>query len=124
MRRTLSVLGASLLFCLATAGTAAALDPPSSGPTFGQTQSSSQNQTGSNSVSQTASSEAISAPGAQVNVNLPISLLSDGKNGPVEQSNDSSATSSASNDSTGDPGGRPEPGLGADAGRKPAERLL
>lgn len=98
MRRTLSVLGASLLLCLATAGTASALEPVG-GPLFDQTQTSSQSQTGSNSVTQTADSKAISAPSAQINVNAPISLLSPGDTGSVDQSNSSSATSSASNDS-------------------------
>ena len=98
MKRTLSVLGASLLMCLATAGTASALEPVG-GPLFGQSQTSSQSQNGSNSVSQDASSKAISAPLAQINLNVPISLLSPGDNGKVEQSNSSSATSSASNDS-------------------------
>jgi hypothetical protein len=98
MRRTLSVLGASLLLCLATAGTASANDL-GTGPRFGQSQTSSQGQNGTNSVSQDASSKAISAPLAQINLNAPISLLSSGNNGPVDQSNSSSATSSASNDS-------------------------
>ena len=98
MRRTLSVLGASLLLCLATAGIASANDL-GTGPLFDQSQTSSQSQNGTNSVSQDASSKAISAPLGQINLNAPISLLSSGNNGPVDQSNSSSATSSASNDS-------------------------
>jgi hypothetical protein len=97
MQRTLSVLGVSLLFCLATAGTATA--NIGSGPLFGQSQTSSQSQSGSNSVSQDASSQAISAPLGQINLNAPIGVLSSGSNGPVTQSNSSSATSSASNES-------------------------
>ena len=96
MKRTLSVLGASLLFCLATAGTAAA---DGFGTVLSQTQTSGQSQSGSNSVTQDATSGALSVTGAQLNLNAPTSILSSG-GGSVSQSNDSSATSSASNEST------------------------
>jgi hypothetical protein len=65
-----------------------------------QSQTSTQSQDGSNSVDQNARSKAISVTGAQLNVNAPISVLSRGGGGSVSQSNDSSATSSASNEST------------------------
>lgn len=97
MKRTLSVLGASLLFCLATAGTAAA---DGFGTLLSQTQTSSQSQSGSNSVTQDATSGALSVTGAQLNLNAPISVLSSGGDGSVNQSNDASATSSASNEGT------------------------
>jgi hypothetical protein len=92
----LSVLGAGLLIGLATAGTAVANDQ-----LLGQLLTSSQTQTGSNSVSQDAASSAISVPIGQININAPIRVASDGDNGSVEQSNDSTASSSASNESWG-----------------------
>ena len=70
------------------------------GPTFEQGQSSDQSQNASNSVSQDAESTAVSKPGHQANLNAPIRLLSPGDDGKVDQSNGSSATSSASNEST------------------------
>ena len=50
-------------------------------------------------MTQNADSKAISKPGLQANLNVPIRIKSDGSNGPVDQSNSSSATSSASNES-------------------------
>src|SRR5205085_6516212 len=79
-----------------------------------QTQRSKQEEKARNSVDQDANSSATSAPGVQSNVNAPVRVLSDGSDGDVNQSNSSTANSSASN--------KNESGQGIDQGESSQQR--
>jgi hypothetical protein len=107
MRRCLASLGATIALVLAMgAGTAFAGGLPTLPTTTtadsSQTQSSSQTEKATNEVDQNATSNAVSAPGVQSNVNAPVSTggtscCDGGGSGDVTQSNSSTASSEAEN---------------------------
>src|SRR2546423_8252870 len=107
MRRCLASLGATIALVLAMgAGTAFAGGLPTLPTTTtadsSQTQSSSQTEKATNEVDQNATSNAVSAPGVQSNVNAPVSTggtscCDGGGSGDVTQSNSSTANSEAEN---------------------------
>ena len=103
MKGCIRTLVVSLVLLLAVGvGTARAdiLTPPSGQPSLTQSQSSTQSQDAANTIDQDATSQAISAPGVQSNVNAPVRVASDGDNGDVNQSNQSKAVSEAENNNT------------------------
>src|SRR5438034_1382713 len=100
MKGCIRTLVVSLVLLLAVGvGTARAdiLTPPSGQPSLTQSQSSTQSQDADNKIAQDATSQAISAPGVQTNVNTPVRVMSNGSDGDVNQSNSSVAVSEAEN---------------------------